>query len=113
MSATVAGVIGNPDPFEQPEAHPEDIARSCMSRGCLALSLRFGSGVRCRGIGRGIGVVVQPISFHGREAPAIPVDERVATGLGLPAFHGDVDVGGADFQTRPAASVSDGRGARP
>mgnify|MGYP002652163832 CR=1 FL=1 len=48
-----------------------------MSRGGLALSRGFGSGVRVRHIGRGIGVVTQPLGPNLSEGPTIAVEDRI------------------------------------
>jgi len=44
-----------------------------MSRGGLALSRGFGSGVRGRRIGPCVGIVAQPLDSHLREGPTVAV----------------------------------------
>ena len=63
-----------------------------MSRGGLALSRGVWFGICVRGIGGGVSVVAQPLGPHLREGLTIAVEDRVTTGVGLPAFDGDVDV---------------------
>ena len=63
-----------------------------MSRGSLALTRGFGGGVRVQGIGRGVGVVAEPLGPHLRKGPAVAFENCVLPGLGLPALNGDIDV---------------------
>ena len=42
---------------------------------------------------------------HLREGPAVAIEDRVAAGLGLPALHGDIGIGRADFHREHTAAV--------
>ena len=76
---------------------------------CHAAVLRFraGSGAASvSGVSAGaFGVVAQPLGSHLREGPTVAVEDRVAAGLGLPAFDGDIDIGRADLHREDAAAV--------
>jgi len=74
--------------------------------GCgLALSRGFWFGVCGRGIGGGVSVFAQPLGSDLTKSSAIAVKDRVAAGVGLPAFDGDVDVGRADFHREDAPPI--------
>jgi len=89
-----------------PEARPEGCkARSCMSRYGFGFAGGFWIGVFVGCIGGGVSIIAQPLGSDLCKSSAIALEDRIAAGVGLPTFDGDVDVSRADFQRDDGSPV--------
>ena len=58
-----------------------------------------------RGLGLRLRLCAQPFRLHRGEAAAFAIEDRLAPRLGLPAFDGHIDIGGADLHREDAPAV--------